>query len=207
MIRKDIADFDGWNQELVNGFYAYCREASVLPQINDRQQMVLLGPITNVHQAYQKFQFAHVLAQLRSSLQRCSRASALDDFRIVFSYALEDSKVCQWLQTRLINEGFSVWMKSDPSEDTMEKIDRADLLILCLSENYFGELSCVREAKYGHEAKKNILPIQVKYCQLMGSLRKVVEKQTCLSFSGSPEYLNLQFDKLLLIIVSERLRE
>ncbi|UJR07881.1 hypothetical protein I4U23_012163 [Adineta vaga] len=189
-----------WNQDVINGFYSYCREISVLPQLNDQQQLVLFGPIANVNQAYQKYELTDALVQMRLSIDQNALKSIPNSFKIVLSYAIDDAAICQQLRTCLTNEGFFVWMRSDSSENSFPKIDRSDLFILCLSTNYFNDRNCIEEAKYAYEKQKNIIPIKVEYCQPIRLLRKITEQQICLPFFGSQDNFNLQFDKLLLKI-------
>ncbi|CAF0947397.1 unnamed protein product [Adineta ricciae] len=200
MCSRTVYDFTEWNQDAVNGFYSYCRQISVLPQMNEHEQLVLFGPITNVNQAYEKYQLTHVLVRIRGSTEQKRIENAMNNSKIVLSYALEDSRVCEQLRTYLVNEGFSVWMRSDSSDKSSSKIERSNLVILCLSENYFRDQNCIDEAKCAYEKHKSIIPIKMEYCQPIRSLRHITDHETCLSFFGSREYFNLQFDRLLLKI-------
>ncbi|CAF0840224.1 unnamed protein product [Adineta ricciae] len=200
MCSRTVYDFTEWDQDAINGFYSYCRQISVLPQMNEHEQLVLFGPITNVNQAYEKYRLTHVLMRIRGSTEENRIANAMNNFKIVLSYALEDSRVCEQLRTHLVNEGFFVWMRSDSSDKSSSKIERSNLVILCLSENYFRDQNCIDEARCAYEKHKSIIPIKVEYCQPIRSLRQIIDQETCFSFFGSREYFNLQFDRLLLKI-------
>ena len=81
-------------------------------------------------------------------------------------------------------------------------IDRSNCVILCLSENYFSDQHCYKEANHAYEQRKNIIPVKVEYCQSTCWIRKFIEKLFCFSFFGSDKHLNSEYDKLFLKIVS-----
>jgi hypothetical protein len=109
------------------------------------------------------------------------------------------------LANRLIDEGFSVWINSNQLiefDQILRKINQSDCIILCISRNYFQDELCKKEAKYAEQIGKFIIPVKVEYYQPIEWLQKLIEKDSYFQLFGSDNHFNLEYEKLLLKIVS-----
>ena len=191
---------------MINAFYKYCYERFVLPKINQEQQIVLYGSINSVYEINQKYQLTNALIQEKRNLSsRFITTRSSNRYNVMLSYSQEDSIISHRLAARLIDEGFSVWMSSNQSTEfdvTLRKMNKSDCIILCLSENYFENELCEKEAKYAEQIGKSIIPVKVRYYEPIEWLQKLIEKESYFQLFGSDNHFNLEYQKLLLKIVS-----
>ena len=206
LLYKMILDgFTNWNQYMINAFYKYSNDRCVLPKIDNQQQIVLYGHLKNIFEVKQKYQLMNAFIQEKLNLSFGSSINTATDFKIMLSYSSEDSIISRRLADRLIDEGFSVWMKSNQSiefNQMSRKINRSDCIILCISENYFQDELCEKEATYAEQIGKHIILVKVQNFHPIEWLHKLIEKQSYFQLFGSENHFNLEFDKLLLKIVS-----
>lgn len=191
---------------MINAFYKYSNDRCVLPKLNDQQQIVLYGPINNVYEVSQKYYLTKALIQQKINLSSPLSINISSIYHnIMLSYSQEDSIISHRLATRLIDEGFSVWMHSNQAtefDQIFEQINQSNCIILCTSRNYFEDALCEKEAKYADQIGKNIIPVRVQNYQPIEWLRKLTEKESYFQLFGSDNHFNLEYDKLLLKIVS-----
>jgi hypothetical protein len=124
----------------------------------------------------------------------------------MLSYSKEDSIICHRLANRLIDEGFSVSINSNEInqfENLSKKlIKKSDCIILCISRNYFQNEYCKNEAQYSQHIGKYIIPIKIEYYQPIEWLKDLIEKESYFQLYGSENQFNLEYEKILLKIVS-----
>jgi hypothetical protein len=195
--KMKLDGFTNWNQYMINDFYKYSIDRCVLPKTDNRQQIILYGPINNVHEVNQKYQLTNALIQQKLN------SPINTDYNIMLSYSREDSIISHRLANRLIDEGFSVGINSNQSiEEILTKMDQADCIILCISRNYFQDELCEKIAKYSEEIGKSIIPVKIEYYQTIEWLQKICEKESYFQLFGSDYHFNLEYQKLVLKIVS-----
>ncbi|CAF3422360.1 unnamed protein product, partial [Rotaria sp. Silwood2] len=61
---------------------------------------------------------------------------------------------------------------------------------------------CEKEAKYANEIEKSLIPVKVQNYEPIEWLQKLIEKESCFQLLGSESHSKLEYDKLLLKIVS-----
>ncbi|CAF3683750.1 unnamed protein product [Rotaria sordida] len=205
----NLDGFQHWNQYMINAFYKYSNDKHVLPKLDNQQHIVLYGPINNVYEVYQRYQLINALIQEKTNLLSLfSTNISSTNFNIMLSYSQDDSIISHRLANRLIDEGFSVWMNSNQStefDQILRKIKKSDCIILCISENYFQNELCEKEAKYIDEIGKCMIPVKVQYYEPIEWLQKLIEKESYFQLFGSENHFNLEYDKLLLKICSKSL--
>lgn len=193
--------FEHWNQPLINAFYQYSTDRSVLPKLDTQQEILLYGPVSHVYDVHQKYQFINTYIEQIIHLPVGSFTKiSTNRYNVLISYSEEDSKIAHRLADRLMEEGFAV---SIGLEEIPKKISRSDCVILCLSENYFRDTRCQHQANDIQQSEKPILPIKVQYFQPIDWLKKFIEKESIFHLFGSDNQFNYEYKKILLKLVSE----
>jgi hypothetical protein len=223
MVKIKIDEFKDWNQYVINAFYKYCNDICVLPKLENDQQVRLIGPINNVYEARQKYQLTAALIQekihvqqllLTSPRRRSTARTEIADsasiipssicYSIMLIYCQEDSVISHRLANRFIDEGFSVWIDSIESKDIFSQINKSECIILCISDNYFGNELCENGAKYAIQIGKHVIPVKVQNCMSIDWLQQLIPDELYFQLFGSDYHFDLQYDKLLLKLVSIR---
>ena len=204
--KMKINGFSNWNQYMINAFYKYSTDRCVLPKMNDQQEIILYGSISTVSEVNQKYQLINALIYQKMHLPSgfLSNRTA-NPHHIMISHSPKDSMIANRFANRLIDEGLSIWINSNSSKDFNQikrKIDKSGCVILCLSENYFQDESCEKEAKYADQIGKNLIPVKVQYFQPIDWLKEIMENKFYFQLFGSENNFNLEYDKLLLKILS-----
>jgi hypothetical protein len=201
-----LGGFQQWNQYMINAFFKYSNDRYVLSKLNDQQDIVLYGPINSVYEVSQKYQLTNALIQQKTNLpSQVSTNTSSTCYNIMLSYSQEDSIISHRLATRLIDEGLSVWMNSNQAiefDQILRKINQSDCIILCMSENYFEDDLCEKEAKYADQIRKNIIPVRIRNYEPIEWLRNIIKNESYFQLFGSDNHFNLEYDKLLLKVVS-----
>lgn len=191
--------FSNWNQSMISAFYQYCLNQNVFPQIDKRREnLKLVGSMNNVLQVEQKF----TLISINNSIS-CER---LKVHRIMVSFCREDKRLSQRLVNRLTDEGFSVWappIDIDQHRDSASRMDKADCIILCTSENSSRNLSSEKEVNYAYRMNKLILPVKIQNDGLCDWQREVFHGKEFYHLFGSEHYFDLEFERMLIEIVSK----
>jgi hypothetical protein len=71
-----------------------------------------------------------------------------------------------------------------------------------MSENYFEDDLCEKEAKYADQIRKNIIPVRIRNYEPIEWLRNIIKNESYFQLFGSDNHFNLEYDKLLLKVVS-----
>ncbi|CAF3451474.1 unnamed protein product [Rotaria socialis] len=222
MSEQVLNGFRNWNQYSINAYYKYCIDRCILPQMNDDQQIVLKGPIISVQEAKQKYQLTVAIVQEKMHMQQsllatsesisaieCPAANIISTaetsacYNVMLSFCPEDSILCHQLTNRLVDEGFSLSLSSDgvsDHSDVLCQMKKSDCIILCISENYFKDANCKREAMYANQISKPIILVKIQNCTPINCLRQLLQNHLCFQMYGSENQLDLVFDKLLLQI-------
>lgn len=186
--------FQSWNQSTIDTFYDYCRCQCVLVQLNKtREKIQLTGPINNILQIERKLYYLSVKNVIPREQWKIHR--------IMISVCQEDKRLAQ----RLIQEGFSVW--AEPIDiyqerNVMSKMDKADCIILCINERSSWSVSSEKEANYAYRTNKLILPVKIQNDLLQNWQREVFRDKCLFQLFGSEYHFDLEFERMLLEIVS-----
>lgn len=202
----NLDGFKNWNQYMINAFYKYSIDRCILPKLDYDEKIVLHGPINNVYEVKQKYELIKTLIQKKTNLLSLfSTKTSFIDYTIMLSYSPDDSIVAQRLANFLIDEGFSVWLNLNRSRDYEENfkmINKSYCIIICISKNYFHDKSCEQEVKYAKQIGKCIIPVKLQNYEPIEWLEKLIEKESYFQLFGSENHFNLEYDKLLLKLVS-----
>ncbi|CAF3885654.1 unnamed protein product [Adineta steineri] len=200
--------FQHWDQHMINKFYKYCHDQCVLPNLDQTgEELELVGFEKYVHETKEKW---HVLSHLatekllRTSTTNRSRSARVHTYNLMLSYCQQDTKKCQHLNKRFIEEGLTVWAEpivDEQPRDASSQMNKSECIILCISENYYESQSCEKEARHALQTGKPIFLVKVRNDPLFGWQREIFEGKLLFSFFGSDYYLNLQYDHLLLKIL------
>ena len=142
-------DAERWNQHMIHAFYKYCLEKFVLPKIHRRNErslkiqcLELIGPISAVHEAQQKYQLMSEIERqriiARTQISQ-SNGQSSDLYNILLSCCLQDKILSRQLADRLTDEGYSVsihYSSDNQSSNIESKIARADVVLICFSSKY-----------------------------------------------------------------------
>jgi hypothetical protein len=225
---KNASDLGKWDQHMINAFYKYCRDKSILPKIDlTIYQLQLTGPTKNVEKAMRKFQLMSEILTLksltripppvavRSSISVKTRPSVVSHagYNIMFSYCPQDQTVCHQLTTALVGEGYSVCQSSSDLTVSQQQIERADLMLIYFNENYSKNTHCMAEFGYAKSKGKKMIPIVVmdntEESSWMCSINTIqlhyefFDAEIEVEFTGD---FDLDYDKLLAVLVSWKIQ-
>ncbi|CAF4307292.1 unnamed protein product [Rotaria sp. Silwood2] len=223
-----INGFNNWNQHMINVYFKYCYDRRILIFSEQNQRIVLKGPISNIYEAKEKYDLLVALITQKIFIQQSSLAiirprsapSASDGadrvlsptipttcYNIMFSYYRKDSLACHYLTNRLISEGFSLWMNDNEInyDETLLQMKRSDCWIICISNNFYENNSFMNEVKYAKELGKPIISIKIENCRTVKWLAENFIDSCNIQMFGSEYHLDLEYDKLLLKVVSIKL--
>lgn len=203
IFKMKLNGFEHWNQDLINAFYKYAIDRSVLPKVDSQQQILLYGAVNHVYDVHEKYQLtnAYIHEKMHLPIGFLGQTSTTS-YHILFSYAEEDSSMAHRLANRLLEEGLTVSVELMEFEEISKKIARSDCVIVCLSENYFRNSRCKQEASYIQQIGKSFIPVKVQYYQPIDWLKKFIEKESFFQVFGSDNQFHSGYDKILLKIVS-----
>ena len=122
----------------------------------------------------------------------------------MLSYDRKDVRKCQRLFNRLAEEDFSVGIESNRVENQRRiysEMDKAECIILCISENYYRNLSCVEEAQYACQTDKKFFVVRIEYHTLFGWDYDLFEGKLFFRTFGSDNYFDLEYERLLVELV------
>ncbi|CAF4105043.1 unnamed protein product, partial [Adineta steineri] len=93
-----------------------------------------------------------------------SEISNKKTFEIMISYSHQDEIVCRQIYNELINVGYRVWIDFDQMHgnvmDAMaQAIERSNIILICISEQYHRSNYCRAEAHYAFQRQLRIVPI------------------------------------------------
>ncbi|CAF0834036.1 unnamed protein product [Adineta steineri] len=85
-------------------------------------------------------------------------------FHIMISYSHKEKVLCKQLYDELIKNGYRVWIDFDQMHgnvmDAMaQAIDRSEIIIICMSEQYRQSNFCRAEAHYAFQRQRRIVPV------------------------------------------------
>ncbi|CAF3641303.1 unnamed protein product [Rotaria sp. Silwood1] len=215
---NDIFQF--WDQHTINSFFKYCKDRWVLPKLTEEKiEIELSGSPHGIAAIKKKF---HLLSELIKrttnhtlTMERPSSAvsfSARSDisktgiamaklYNIVISYSQKDQRKCRRLINRLTEEGFSISTdlnSADKQSDLYSQMEKSDCIILCISENYYNNLSCIQEAKHAFQTDKKVFLVKIENIPLLGWDNDLFEGKLFFQSFGSENYFDLEYGRLLL---------
>ena len=187
---KPLRCFPDWNQSLISQFYASAQLRSVLLRLNvEKREVTLCGPIVDVEQLYDEYQLIQL--SLHSRRKYFEQSSSTN---ILLHYSLNDSIVGERLFNRLTSDGFYVTRQLDAT--------RENLVVVCVSDSALSDDQFREGLITVHATAQRFIPIQIEPFRPTRWLRKLIENQYVLRLFGSDQYVHLQYQKLLLKIVS-----
>jgi hypothetical protein len=210
--------FQHWDQHTINAFYKYSKNKCVLLQINPtNNELELTGPVNNVAEVEQKWQFTSDLAKQKvlcmSKMERPSSArletgtsiGLTKVYNIMISYCQQDRRKCQRLIDQFLEEGFSVWAEpaiADQQRNVFSQIDKSDCILLCISEDYYENEACEKEVRYALRTGKQVFLVKIQNDPLIDWQRELFQDKLFFQLFGSQNHFDLEFGTLLLEIVS-----
>ncbi|XP_077865675.1 uncharacterized protein LOC100367673 [Saccoglossus kowalevskii] len=113
----------------------------------------------------QQLEHAELMAELKSNDEEESGETNLG--HVMISYQWDCQKVMIKVKDLLKAAGFRVWMDVDQMagstlEAMAEAVEKADVVLICMSEKYKNSPSCRTEAEYTYKLRKDFIPIQVQ---------------------------------------------
>ncbi|CAF4945453.1 unnamed protein product, partial [Rotaria sp. Silwood1] len=215
---NDIFQF--WDQHTINSFFKYCKDRWVLPKLTEEKiEIELSGSPHGIAAIKKKF---HLLSELikrttnhtltmerpssavsfsvRSDISKTGIAMA-KLYNIVISYSQKDQRKCRRLINRLTEEGFSISTdlnSADKQSDLYSQMEKSDCIILCISENYYNNLSCIQEAKHAFQTDKKVFLVKIENIPLLGWDNDLFEGKLFFQSFGSENYFDLEYGRLLL---------
>lgn len=203
MIKITLDSFNSWNQDMINAFYKFCYDRRVLPKLSSDKKLRLIGPINNVLQAKVKYQLMSMLVEEKRHSPTRKNPSLPICYNIFLSYCQEDSKIVHHLSEHLMNEGFSIWIGQLGSDDAFSQINKSECIVFCLSKHFFENQFSYNTVEYAKQLNKQIIYIKTQHCPSNDWLLPTfISNEFYFQFFGSEDHFNLEYDKLLLKLVS-----
>ncbi|CAF1294808.1 unnamed protein product [Adineta steineri] len=93
-----------------------------------------------------------------------SQSTKQNTFDIMISYSHKEKVLCKQLYDELTKNGYRVWIDFDQMHgnvmDAMaQAIDRSEIIIICMSEQYRQSNFCRAEAHYAFQRQRQIVPV------------------------------------------------
>ncbi|CAF4046622.1 unnamed protein product [Adineta steineri] len=93
-----------------------------------------------------------------------SQSTKQNTFDIMISYSHKEKVLCKQLYDELTKNGYRVWIDFDQMHgnvmDAMaQAIDRSEIIIICMSEQYRQSNFCRAEAHYAFQRQRRIVPV------------------------------------------------
>ena len=230
---NDAFNAEIWNQNMINAYYKYCLENFVLlniyrtnEQITKQQCLDLIGPITAVNEAKQKYALMSEIERQRllvdteifESDEQWSLSppdmlnNPSDSYNILLSCCSDDKILSRHLFNRLSEEDYLVLLDfSDKTTSNIEsKIMQTDLILICFSSNYSNNANCKIALNIIRSSDKKYVPIVFTRSSLNPKddwLQMIDTEESYYELFREEirfrinENLNLNYDKLLIELV------
>ncbi|CAF1260775.1 unnamed protein product [Adineta ricciae] len=166
-------DENVWNQDIINDYYNYCLQESILPsfsQTGSSSCLELSGPIREVYLAKEKYELMSRIAYLKviptnlaaSKMIRKPFEEKSRQNNIFLSFCSADGILPDILNSRLIDEDYAVLV--DASDHTSSsfaaKMESADVVVICFTVNYYKNTHCRNVLRTAKESlNKTIVPV------------------------------------------------
>ena len=230
-IVRNTSDLERWDQHMINAFYKYSLDKSVLPKIHLRTfELQLIGLTENVKKAKEKYHLMSEILKLKSAIRIpptiIPRASVPDkhrvksasntDYNIAFSYSPQDEAICQHLAVCLIAEGYSLCQSSSDTFLSQAQVERSDLVLIYMSEKYSQDAHCMSAMNDAKSMGKKIISITsvrsiTQDTQDDAWLRSMIHTQLSWDLFDTEievefmEDFHLEYDRLLTLLVSGKI--
>ena len=190
-----------WNQSMINTFYKYCLDHSVLPKIKSTQCLTLIGSILEVDKAREKYFLMTETEKLRQT----------NNSTICLDCCFNDKMLVDQLAQRLMDENYTVVIDYVNQQTTNKNKLKIDLTIVCFSWNYSQDADCLKSMLTLKESKKMIVPIFFTKISFNGQedwIEQVeAEEWFYVTFEQSIQFRltensDFQYDKLIIELVS-----
>ncbi|CAF4138111.1 unnamed protein product, partial [Rotaria sordida] len=181
VIKRTITDelnIRQWDQHMINVFYKYCLNKSVLPMIDlmTNSQIHLIGSMLNVKKVMEKCKLMSEIFKEKLSLQTQAASTSrtlftkikhpsqinVKGYNIYFSYCQYDQTICNRITTYLINEGYSLCETSLTTAKFQSDIDKSDVILISFSENYSKNKHSTDELNYAKSKGKILIPFVMR---------------------------------------------
>ena len=218
-------DLSQWDQHMINVFYNYCLNNSILPNINliNNSQINLIGSIIDVEKAIEKCKLMSEILKQKSSIQipapttpRTSiKASGRlnqidrDGYNMYFSYCQHDQNICDRIMSCLMSEGYCICQTSSNISLSQSQIDKSDILLIGFSKSYTKSRYSMSELNYGKSTRKKIIPFIMRKSKKRNSwlsslelaefFYELFDAEIDIEFNDD---FDLEYDKLLSTLVS-----
>ncbi|UJR07882.1 hypothetical protein I4U23_012164 [Adineta vaga] len=173
-------DLHIWNQFMINDYYNYCLQEMILPnffQTNSQPQYLeLAGPVKKVHIAKEKYELMSQIAHLKripanlvpikdhqsSKVTLKTSKEISNQYNILISYCSLDGTLPLILADHFTDEDYIVLTEASDqtSSSHIASINRADVIVICFSSNYFMNANCRTSLRTAIESsQKTIIPV------------------------------------------------
>ena len=199
-------NFQNWNQNLINYFFSYSHENSILCQLNEEKKLIFFGSINEIHQVQQKYEFIQFLVEIQMNFKQISFKNYFEfplkiSMNLVFIVSINDLFFVDRISEKFKSIHFHVEILHDSLELNRTKIDQADCLILCLSESFFHDDFTYENTIYAYEKQKALIPIRLSLCYQSQWLSNLIGNNNYFFMNGSEQFIEFQCEKLILKIV------
>lgn len=172
-----------WNQHMINVYYKYCIEKSVLPKIhlineqNTRKRLDLVGSPSAVSEMKERYELMlDIMKQKKSTSSQLNEHTmiwnhhqqvklTLDDpsdaYNILILSCAEDDAMSNRLAAHLTEEGYSVKINFSNEIPSMVKsqCEKSDVVLVYFSGNYAKNEDCMRQIRQTNMLGKRIISI------------------------------------------------
>ena len=162
-----------WDQTMINAFYHYCFEYSVIPTINLSLESVLRlnGSPEHVTIVFRKFQLMSDILKHRLLAQKCKstmsdiskydRDNISDKDNLYFIYCPMDEFICGRLKKNLLKDGYSVQEHSSTNQNQACALHNFDASLICFSDNFLKDPMCMEALRDAKQSHIPIIPILI----------------------------------------------
>ncbi|CAF3609150.1 unnamed protein product [Rotaria socialis] len=167
-------DVRKWDQHMINAFYKYSLNQSVLPNMDltNNSQIQLVGSMSNVEKTIEKYKLMSEIFKQKSTLQipppvaaRTSTRSKQIDlkaYNIYFSFCQQDQTLCNRINNCLKGEGYVLYETPTNVSRFQSYIDKSDVILIAFDEEYLENSHSISELNYTKSARKKIIPFVIR---------------------------------------------
>ncbi|UJR11256.1 hypothetical protein I4U23_015438 [Adineta vaga] len=183
-------ELKNWNQHVVNYFYKYCLDKSVLAIMDLHNfYLDLIGLPENVVKAITKYENIPKILKLKSLIRIPPAVTPR-----------KDRTICRRLATSLAGEGYSICKSSSNNPLSESQINQSDLLLIYFSGDYLGDAQCMNVINYARKNSSRDMgkSAWIYSMKIDGLFYNIFETEIELEFSGD---FDLEYDQMLLALL------
>ncbi|CAM4807500.1 unnamed protein product [Rotaria magnacalcarata] len=135
-----------------------------------RSNRLFMSKLARLKEKYSNEKMRKIIFGILWNLESCHQDRPTSDFidektfDIMISYSHKDEVICKQIYEELVKSGYRVWIDYDQIHgnvmDAMaQAIERSNIIIVCMSEQYRRSNYCRAEAHYAFQRQLKIVPI------------------------------------------------